>query len=188
MTKFPQYLRQKWREMSDCVRNGFLPTKVKIRTNTKAHHRYFSTFTTFESLSGIDNHKPNESIHIRDVGHDRSCDNARHLPLDRERWQLPDSTTLLFIRFSLGQHCFGYSFSIICFVERKHTYWPETVWQEHQLDWYGEARQEVEIATGTAVCYTPRRKPLPIRCALVRDPLGELLPAAFMATNMSPNH
>ena len=61
----------------------------------------------------------------------------------------------------------------------------ETVWQKQQIDWYGEEHQEVEIAAGKAVWYTPRRKPLPIRWVLVRDPLGELLPAAFVATDQA---
>jgi hypothetical protein len=61
----------------------------------------------------------------------------------------------------------------------------ETIWQRCQVAWYGEGKQEVEMATGTALWYTPRRAPLPIRWVLVRDPLGEQKPAAFMATDQT---
>jgi hypothetical protein len=61
----------------------------------------------------------------------------------------------------------------------------ETVWQRCQVAWYGEGNQEVEMATGTALWYTPGRTPLPIRWVLVRDPLGEQKPAVFMATDQT---
>ena len=41
------------------------------------------------------------------------------------------------------------------------------------------------MATGTALWYTPGRKPLPIRWVIVRDPLGEQKPASFMATDQT---
>jgi len=62
---------------------------------------------------------------------------------------------------------------------------PETVWQRWRVAWYGEGKQEVEMATGTALWYTPGRKPLPIRWVIVRDTLGEQKPASFMATDQT---
>lgn len=62
---------------------------------------------------------------------------------------------------------------------------PVTRWQRCQVAWYGEGKQEIEMATGTALWYTPSRAPLPIRWVIVRDPLGEEGPAAFMATDQA---
>jgi len=62
---------------------------------------------------------------------------------------------------------------------------PKTIWERCQVAWYGEGKQEVEIATGTALWYTPGRKPLPIRWVIVRDPLGKEKPALFMATDQT---
>jgi hypothetical protein len=64
---------------------------------------------------------------------------------------------------------------------------PETVWKRCQVSWYGEGQQEVEMASGTALWYTPRRAPLPIRWVIVRDPLGQQKPATFMATDQTLN-
>jgi len=51
--------------------------------------------------------------------------------------------------------------------------------------WYGGQKRCLELATGTALWYTPRQAPLPLRWVLVRDPLGRLSPAAFFATNQT---
>jgi hypothetical protein len=42
----------------------------------------------------------------------------------------------------------------------------------------------VEIATGTAVWYRGGSPPVSIRWLLVRDPLGELPPQAFLCTDL----
>ena len=60
---------------------------------------------------------------------------------------------------------------------------PATVWQTVCRPWYGGQVRQLDIATGVAVWYSPRQKPLPLRWVLVRDPLGKLDPAAFFATD-----
>jgi hypothetical protein len=62
---------------------------------------------------------------------------------------------------------------------------PATQWTKCEVDWYGGKRRTVEITTGTALWYTPSYDPLPIRWVLVRDPLGELDPTAFFATDQA---
>ena len=60
-----------------------------------------------------------------------------------------------------------------------------TVWQRHTVAlWYGRANRVVELATGTAVWYHSGLPPVPIRWLLVRDPLGELQPQAFLCTDL----
>ena len=62
---------------------------------------------------------------------------------------------------------------------------PTTVWESHELAWYGGRKRWLDVATGTALWYTPRHDPLPIRWVLVRDPLGKLAPTAFFATDQN---
>jgi len=60
-----------------------------------------------------------------------------------------------------------------------------TVWRRHTVTlWYGRTNRVVEIATGTAVWYRGGSPPVPIRWLLVRDPLGELPPQAFLCTDL----
>jgi hypothetical protein len=60
-----------------------------------------------------------------------------------------------------------------------------TIWQRHTVPlWYGRTNRIVEVATGTAVWYHSGLPPLPIRWLLVRDPLGELQPQAFLCTDL----
>jgi hypothetical protein len=62
---------------------------------------------------------------------------------------------------------------------------PGTVWQRHTVTlWYGRTNRIVELATGTAVWYHSGLPPVPIRWLLVRDPLGELQPQAFLSTDL----
>lgn len=61
---------------------------------------------------------------------------------------------------------------------------PVTRWRTMTIDWYRGERRTLDIATGTAMWYTPGHDPLPLRWVLVRDPLGKLLPAAFFATDL----
>ena len=53
------------------------------------------------------------------------------------------------------------------------------------LTWYGGVERCVEVATGTALWYTPSEDPLPLRWVLVRDPLGKFAPQAFFATDQA---
>jgi hypothetical protein len=43
----------------------------------------------------------------------------------------------------------------------------------------------MELASGTALWYTPGEEPLALRWVLVRDPSGELAPQAFFATDQA---
>ena len=62
---------------------------------------------------------------------------------------------------------------------------PGTVWQRHTVTlWYGRTNRIAELATGTAVWYHSGLPPVPIRWLLVRDPLGELQPQAFLSTDL----
>ena len=60
---------------------------------------------------------------------------------------------------------------------------PETVWEGATVRWYGGEERAVELASGTALWYTPGEDPLPLRWVLVRDPLGKLETQAFFATD-----
>lgn len=62
---------------------------------------------------------------------------------------------------------------------------PATIWRTMTLAWYRGERRTLDIATGTALWYTPGHDPLPLRWVLVHDPLGKLLPAAFFATDLA---
>ena len=62
---------------------------------------------------------------------------------------------------------------------------PLTKWSKCEIDWYGGKRRIIEIATGTALWYTPGYDPLPLRWVLVRDPLSEFNPTAFFATDQT---
>ncbi len=62
---------------------------------------------------------------------------------------------------------------------------PRTIWHRHTVTlWYGRTNRIVELATGTAVWYRSGLPPVPIRWLLVRDPLGELQPQAFLCTDL----
>lgn len=63
---------------------------------------------------------------------------------------------------------------------------PQTQWQLVILpNWYGGQPRVLEIASATAVWYHPGLPPVPIRWALVRDPLGHLDAQAFLCTNLN---
>ena len=60
-----------------------------------------------------------------------------------------------------------------------------TSWQRHTVSlWYGRTNRSIEIATGTAVWYRGGSPPVPIRWLLVRDPISELPPQAFLCTDL----
>jgi hypothetical protein len=46
---------------------------------------------------------------------------------------------------------------------------PTTVWEPVTIAWYGGRQRAVDLATGTALWYTPGYDPLPLRWVLVRD-------------------
>ena len=60
---------------------------------------------------------------------------------------------------------------------------PTTQWQKHPLSWYGGTTREMEIATGTALCYQSPVPPVAIRWVLIRDPQGKYEPMALLCTN-----
>jgi len=60
-----------------------------------------------------------------------------------------------------------------------------TVWELATVSWYGGVLRRVELATGTALWYTPGERPLPLRWVLVRDPQGSFAPQAFFATALT---
>jgi DDE superfamily endonuclease len=60
-------------------------------------------------------------------------------------------------------------------------------WQRCHISlWYGRTDRIVEITSGTALWYRAGITPVPIRWVLVRDPMGELDPQAFLATDVNP--
>jgi hypothetical protein len=59
-----------------------------------------------------------------------------------------------------------------------------TEWQTQELAWYDGQRRILQLATGTALWYTPRYRPLPLRWVLVHDPQGELRDQAFLCTDL----
>ena len=62
---------------------------------------------------------------------------------------------------------------------------PTTVWEPCRVTWHGGVTRAVELATGTALWYTPGEDPLPIRWVLIRDPLGTFEPQALFATDLA---
>jgi hypothetical protein len=62
---------------------------------------------------------------------------------------------------------------------------PLTMWGAATVTWYGGVTRGVELATGTALWYTPGEDPLPIRWVLIRDPLGTFAPQALFATDLT---
>jgi hypothetical protein len=62
---------------------------------------------------------------------------------------------------------------------------PKTVWTTVIVSqWYGDQQRTLQTATGTAVWYHSGIPPVPIRWVLVRDPLGEHEPQAFLSTDL----
>jgi hypothetical protein len=61
---------------------------------------------------------------------------------------------------------------------------PTTTWQAATVRWYGGVERVVDLASGTALWYTPGEDPLPLRWVLVRDPQGKFAPQAFFATDL----
>lgn len=62
---------------------------------------------------------------------------------------------------------------------------PTTVWETASVAWYGGVERVVELASGTALWYTPGEDPLALRWVLVRDPTGSFAAQAFFTTDQS---
>jgi hypothetical protein len=62
---------------------------------------------------------------------------------------------------------------------------PTTLWTSVTVAWYGGTQREVDLASGTALWYTPGYDPLPLRWVVVRDRATKnpLAPQAFFATD-----
>jgi hypothetical protein len=60
-----------------------------------------------------------------------------------------------------------------------------TLWTSVRVAWYGGTQREVDLASGTALWYTPGYDPLPLRWVLVRDRATKkpFAPQAFFATD-----
>ena len=61
---------------------------------------------------------------------------------------------------------------------------PNAVWETLTLSWYGGEPRTVHIQTGTALWYTPRHAPVPIRWVLVCCPEGRFEAQAFLCTDL----
>jgi len=64
---------------------------------------------------------------------------------------------------------------------------PTTLWSSVRVAWYGSAQREVDLASGTALWYTPGEDRLPLRWVLVRDraTTKPFTPQAFFATEQA---
>jgi hypothetical protein len=64
---------------------------------------------------------------------------------------------------------------------------PSTMWETMTLAWYGGTQREVDLASGTALWYTPGYDPLPLRWVLVRDRASKrpFATQAFFATDQA---
>ena len=64
---------------------------------------------------------------------------------------------------------------------------PTTKWESVSVAWYGGSEREVDLASGTALWYTPGEEPLPLRWVLVRDRAKgkQFAPQAFFATDQA---
>jgi len=61
---------------------------------------------------------------------------------------------------------------------------PRTSWRRVAIDgWYGRATRRLDVASGTALWHHPGMR-VAIRWVLVRDPLGEKEPQAFLCTDL----
>ena len=61
---------------------------------------------------------------------------------------------------------------------------PQAAWERLSLTWYGGEPRTVLTQTGTALWYTPRLAPAPIRWVLVRCPEGRFADQAFLCTDL----
>jgi hypothetical protein len=59
----------------------------------------------------------------------------------------------------------------------------DTIWTSITVEWYGGEQCQIEIVSGTSLWYHSGKVPVPIRWVLIRDPLGEFDPLAFLSTD-----
>ena len=63
---------------------------------------------------------------------------------------------------------------------------PETKWKKIKVeDWYGGGERQVQVYSETCLWGTSGKPYVPIRWVLVRDPLGEFEPCAFLSTEQT---
>lgn len=63
---------------------------------------------------------------------------------------------------------------------------PETVWELHEVPWYGGESHKIELVSGTALWYHDSLgKPVPIKWVLSRDPENPDEVTPFLCTNQS---
>jgi hypothetical protein len=60
-----------------------------------------------------------------------------------------------------------------------------TVWETLTVTWYGGTQRQLDITTGTALCYSTGTDPLPIRWVLTRDAEGKREPKAYFSTDQT---
>jgi hypothetical protein len=61
----------------------------------------------------------------------------------------------------------------------------KTRWQACRLAWYGGEVRRLELATGTAVWYSPGKPPVSLRWVLVRDPKKRFEPQGLLSTDLT---
>ncbi len=63
---------------------------------------------------------------------------------------------------------------------------PTTKWEKVKVEnWYGGGTREVEVYSETCLWGTTGKPYVPVRWVLVRDPLGEFKPSAFLSTELT---
>jgi DDE superfamily endonuclease len=60
----------------------------------------------------------------------------------------------------------------------------DTPWETVEVEWYGGQRKQLWVFSRTALWYTPRQPPVPIRYVLVADPERKLRMEAFCCTGL----
>jgi hypothetical protein len=60
----------------------------------------------------------------------------------------------------------------------------DTPWETVDVDWYGGQQKQLWVFSRTALWYTPRLPPVPIRYVLVADPEGKRRMEAFFCTDL----
>jgi hypothetical protein len=65
-------------------------------------------------------------------------------------------------------------------LDNRRTTWTTVIVSQ----WYGDQQRSLQTATGTALWYKSGIPPVPIRWVLVRDPLREHEPQAFLSTDL----
>jgi len=61
---------------------------------------------------------------------------------------------------------------------------PQALWQRVTVEWYGGTAKTVEMVSGVSLWWKSGLDPVPLRWVLVRDPQGQLKPAAFFCSDI----